>query len=66
MSAMALWVMFTMMLAIYLTPSIVSLMDDRYPILSRRNRVVLPVNVLLGWTGIGWLAALIVLVRWPE
>lgn len=66
MSAMASWVGQTVLLVIYLAPSIMAFMDDEYPRLSTRNRVVLLVNVLLGWTGIGWLVALIVLVRWPE
>lgn len=66
MNAMGSWVVFTVLLAIYSVPSIMALVDDQHPVLSTRNRVVLLVNVLLGWTGIGWLAALIILMRWPE
>ena len=43
-----------------------ALLDDGTPVLSPRNRSILFVNVLLGWTVVGWFAAVIMLARWRK
>lgn len=66
MTVVIVWCTVLVFVAVYLAPTLMALLDDGTPVLSLRNRSILFVNVLLGWTVVGWFAAVIMLARWRE